>query len=77
VVVNGQEIRAGITKVETEKNGVPQYGSVADPRMGTFDFSARCKTCHGSYTGTGSKINDCPGHFGHIEVRHRMLRLLR
>jgi DNA-directed RNA polymerase II subunit RPB1 len=68
IVVNGQEIRAGITKVDRYIHGVPIYGGVHDPRMGTFDFTARCKTCDCTYSGNGSKVNDCPGHFGHIEV---------
>ena len=29
---------------------------------------ARCKTCDCSYAGSGSKMDDCPGHFGHIEL---------
>ena len=44
------------------------YGGVNDPRMGTFSFNTRCKTCDCTYTGSGSKVNDCPGHFGHIEL---------
>lgn len=36
--------------------------------MGTFDFQTRCKTCDCTYSGSGSQINDCPGHFGHIEL---------
>lgn len=31
-------------------------------------FRARCKTCDCTYSGSGSKVNDCPGHFGHIEL---------
>jgi DNA-directed RNA polymerase II subunit RPB1 len=29
---------------------------------------ARCKTCDCSYAGSGSKMDDCPGHFGHVEL---------
>ena len=66
--INGQEIRAGITKYERYQNGRAVYGGVNDPRMGTFGFNTRCKTCDCTYTGSGSKVNDCPGHFGHIEL---------
>jgi DNA-directed RNA polymerase II subunit RPB1 len=44
------------------------YGSVSDPRMGSFNPQIRCKTCDCTYAGSGSKMDDCPGHFGHIEL---------
>ena len=28
----------------------------------------RCKTCDCTYAGSASKMDDCPGHFGHIEL---------
>lgn len=65
---DGEEIPAGVTKLERLKNGLPVYGSVDDPRMGTNSFSMRCKTCDCTYAGSGSKMDDCPGHFGHIEL---------
>ena len=68
-MANGTEVRSGITKYERYENGQPAYGSVSDPRMGTLDKHAgRCRTCQCEYTGSGTKINDCPGHFGHIEL---------
>ncbi|KAG5185243.1 hypothetical protein JKP88DRAFT_271988 [Tribonema minus] len=68
VTVNNKVIPEGITRFETYQNGQPLYGGVNDPRMGTFDARARCKTCDCTYTGSGSnKVNDCPGHFGHIK----------
>lgn len=36
--------------------------------MGSLNFQERCKTCDCSYAGSGSKMDDCPGHFGHIEL---------
>jgi DNA-directed RNA polymerase II subunit RPB1 len=36
--------------------------------MGTNSYSIRCKTCDCTYAGSGSKMDDCPGHFGHIEL---------
>eukprot|EP00639_Heterosigma_akashiwo_P032026 CAMPEP_0194731502 /NCGR_PEP_ID=MMETSP0296-20130528/57539_1 /TAXON_ID=39354 /ORGANISM="Heterosigma akashiwo, Strain CCMP2393" /LENGTH=157 /DNA_ID=CAMNT_0039639033 /DNA_START=82 /DNA_END=551 /DNA_ORIENTATION=- len=70
VNINGNEIKSGIYRYETYSNGQPVYGGPNDPRMGTFDFRARCKTCDCSYSGGGGgvSINDCPGHFGHIEL---------
>jgi len=36
--------------------------------MGTIEKRGRCLTCASEYSGTGAKVNDCPGHFGHIEL---------
>eukprot|EP01035_Chromulina_nebulosa_P051332 gene51332-69879_t len=55
---NDEEVRAGITKIELRKNGLPVYGSVTDPRMGTNDFQIRCKTCDCTYAGSASKMDD-------------------
>ncbi|CAM9431387.1 unnamed protein product [Chrysoparadoxa australica] len=77
VTVNNQLIPAGITRFETYTNGQPTLGGVNDPRMGTFDATSRCKTCDCTYKGAdgfgggglvGTQLNDCPGHFGHIEL---------
>lgn len=68
--LDGEDVPAGITRLERIKNGSPVYGSVDDPRMGTNSFSMRCKTCDCTYAGSGAKVDDCPGHFGHIEL-HR------
>ena len=51
------------------QDGSPVYGGANDPRMGTLDFNTRCRTCDCTYTGIGgNQVNDCPGHFGHMEV---------
>ena len=65
---SNEEIRAGITKVDRVKSNMPVYGSVNDPRMGSSDRNMRCKTCDCKSEGSGSKVDDCPGHFGHIEL---------
>lgn len=49
------------------KNHLPVYGGVNGPRMGSFDPQIRSKTCDCTYFGRGSKMDDCPCHFGHIE----------
>lgn len=66
-----QTIPEGITRQDTYTNGKPQYGGVNDPRMGTMDRRAPCKTCGCSFNETGQKgrVNECPGHFGHMVVR--------
>lgn len=68
--LTGEEIRAGITTIERYRGGVPVYGGLNDPRMGTNsrDAKFRCKTCDCTYSGSGSNMDDCPGHFGHIEL---------
>ena len=63
----GEEIRAGVTKTDRLLNNKAVYGGLMDPRMGTSDRNERCKTCDCTYSGSG-KMNDCPGHFGHIEL---------
>ena len=63
----GEEVRSGITKIERYRGSMPVYGSVSDPRMGSVDRNVRCKTCDCKCEG-GSKVDDCPGHFGHIEL---------
>lgn len=68
-----QPIPAGVTKWETYRNGKAVYGGVNDPRMGTLDRREPCRTCGCTFNETGQRgrVNECPGHFGHIEVRFR------
>ena len=56
-----------VTKSGTFNGGVPIRGGLNDPALGTCDLRATCSTCKNTYSGSG-KENDCPGHFGHIEV---------
>ena len=44
-----------------EPNGLPKVGGLLDMRLGTNDRNFKCATCSGS-------MNDCPGHFGHLEL---------
>lgn len=39
----------------------PRVGGLLDPRLGTIDRNVKCQTC-------GENQNECPGHFGHIEL---------
>jgi DNA-directed RNA polymerase II subunit RPB1 len=41
--------------------GEPCIGGINDLRMGTINKLKNCETC-------GCDCNDCPGHFGHIEL---------
>src|SRR3989344_3153627 len=44
-----------------DKEGYPVDGGLMDIRLGVLDSGLRCKTC-------GSKLKECIGHFGYIEV---------
>jgi len=44
-----------------DKEGYPVDGGLMDVRLGVIDPGLRCKTC-------GSKLKECPGHFGHLEL---------
>jgi len=54
-----------VVKVEVDRiydeQGLPNLGGINDPRMGTMDKEMKCYTCKGTH-------QDCPGHFGHIEL---------
>ncbi|CAF0756618.1 unnamed protein product [Adineta steineri] len=43
------------------EGGRPKQGGPIDPRLGPLDRKSQCKTCQSSY-------NQCPGHFGHIQL---------
>ncbi|EFX79689.1 hypothetical protein DAPPUDRAFT_244676 [Daphnia pulex] len=44
-----------------DEGGKRKLGGLMDPRQGVINRSARCTTCKRS-------INECPGHFGHIDL---------
>lgn len=44
-----------------DKEGYPVDGGLMDIRLGVIDPGLRCKTC-------GSKLKECVGHFGYIEL---------
>jgi DNA-directed RNA polymerase II subunit RPB1 len=44
-----------------DENGKNLVGGLSDPRLGTTDRNFKCQTC-------GESMNDCPGHFGHIDL---------
>mmetsp|Transcript_21791 Transcript_21791/g.51688 ORF Transcript_21791/g.51688 Transcript_21791/m.51688 type:complete len:1361 (+) Transcript_21791:193-4275(+) len=49
-----------VTIAECFVNGRPKPKGLCDLRMGTLDRQWICETCHCE--------NDCPGHFGHLEL---------
>lgn len=62
-----EEVRAmSVAKIEfpetmDETQMRAKVGGLNDPRLGSIDRSFKCQTC-------GEGMNDCPGHFGHIEL---------
>jgi len=64
--VSPDEIRRmSATKVITadtyDDDGFPIDMGLMDPHLGVIEPGLRCKTC-------GNKVDECPGHFGHIDL---------
>ena len=51
-----------------DKEGYPVDGGLMDTRMGVIDPGLRCKTC-------GSKLKECLGHFGYIELARPVIHI--
>ena len=51
-----------------DKEGYPVDGGLMDIRLGVIDPGLKCKTC-------GSKLKECPGHFGYIELARPIIHV--
>ncbi len=51
-----------------DKEGYPVDGGLMDIRLGVIDPGLRCKTC-------GSKLKECIGHFGYIELARPVVHI--
>ncbi|MCX6708942.1 MAG: DNA-directed RNA polymerase subunit A' [Candidatus Woesearchaeota archaeon] len=51
-----------------DKEGYPVDGGLMDVRLGVIDPGLRCKTC-------GSKLKECIGHFGYIELARSVVHV--
>ena len=51
-----------------DKEGYPVDGGLMDTRLGVIDPGLRCKTC-------GSKLKECLGHFGYIELARPVIHI--
>ncbi|ODQ79999.1 hypothetical protein BABINDRAFT_36081 [Babjeviella inositovora NRRL Y-12698] len=66
-LLSPEEIRAiSVAKIEypetmDESRQKPRESGLNDPRLGSIDRNFKCQTC-------GEDMNECPGHFGHIEL---------
>eukprot|EP00392_Amoebophrya_sp_AT5.2_P004718 g4726.t1 len=68
-VLSPDEIRqmsvAEVYNSNTYENGLPVHNGLNDPRMGPIDFRTPCETCN-------MNMDNCQGHFGHIELAQPM-----
>ena len=65
-ILSPEEIRKmSATKIVTadtyDEEGVQIPTGLMDPKLGTIEPGQRCATC-------GNRVEQCPGHFGHIEL---------
>jgi DNA-directed RNA polymerase subunit A' len=51
-----------------DKEGYPVDGGLMDTRLGVIDPGLKCRTC-------GSKLKECVGHFGYIELARPVLHV--
>ncbi len=51
-----------------DREGYPVDGGLMDIRLGVIDPGLKCKTC-------GSKLKECIGHFGYIELARPVLHI--
>ena len=51
-----------------DKEGYPVDGGLMDTRLGIIDPGLKCKTC-------GSKLKECSGHFGYIELARPIIHI--
>ena len=51
-----------------DKEGYPVDGGLMDIRLGVIDPGLKCKTC-------GSKLKECLGHFGYIELARPIVQV--
>lgn len=64
-------LKLSVAEVSNEipyENGMPTFGGINDPRLGTINREFRCITCKGG-------MEECPGHFGHIVLNRRVYHI--
>ena len=68
-ILGPDEVKAlSVCHIESDRtfeNGRPVPNGLMDSRLGSIDKDLRCTTC-------GMDDNECPGHFGHIELAKPM-----
>ena len=68
-ILGPEELKAAsvctVTTDRTFENGRPVQGGLMDLRLGAIDRTLECQTC-------GMDHQECPGHFGHLELTKPM-----
>lgn len=61
--------RLSVAEISSEQpydeQRMPLFGGINDPRLGTISRDFKCITCKGT-------MEECPGHFGHINLARRL-----
>lgn len=63
--------RMSVAEIKNEKsyeNGLPIHEGLADRRLGANGPTFPCMTCNGD-------DNECPGHFGHLQLAKPMYNI--
>jgi len=72
-ILKPEQIRKmSVTRIITadtyDEDGLPIDSGLMDGRLGTVEPGQRCRTC-------GNRVDDCPGHFGHIELARPVIHV--
>ena len=67
-LIRKMSVVKAVTPELYDKEGYPVDGGLMDVRMGVIDPGIRCKTC-------GSRLRQCPGHFGYIELARPVIHV--
>jgi len=67
-MIKGMASAKIVTPELYDKEGYPVDGGLMDIRLGVIDPGLRCKTC-------GSKLKECIGHFGYIELARPVIHV--
>ncbi len=57
-----------VTADTYDEDGYPIEDGLMDPKLGVVDPGLKCKTCN-------SRVGDCPGHFGRIELARPVIHV--
>lgn len=67
-IIKGMANAKIVTPELYDKEGYPVDGGLMDVRLGVIDPGLKCKTC-------GLTLNECPGHFGYIELARPVIHI--
>ncbi len=67
-IIKKMSVAKVVTPELYDKEGYPVDGGLMDIRLGVIDPGLKCKTC-------GSKLKECIGHFGYIELARPVIHV--